>query len=163
MAPANGEAGCDQTTNDYFEYEKSPGRNEVRRTFGFRCEAKALSRLHRRGGLRTARPRCAKHTGTGCVGHSVSPVCELTPLLARTAAIALTELVLLFTSLLTIPLARQRFFHAALFTGLQVEGVTFHFFDNVFLLYLTLKPAQRIFKRFAFLHANLCQCTTPPN
>src|SRR5271170_3012901 len=73
------------------------------------------------------------------------------------------ELVLLFTSFLTIPLARQRFFHAALFTGLQVEGVTFHFFDDVFLLDLTLKPAQRIFKRFAFLHANLCQCTTPPN
>ncbi len=67
------------------------------------------------------------------------------------------ELVLLFTSLLTIPLARQRFFHATLFAGLQVEGVTFDFLDNVFLLYLTLKPTQRIFKRFAFLHANLCQ------
>jgi len=75
----------------------------------------------------------------------------------------LIELVLLFTSLLTIPLARQRFFHAALFTGLQVEGMTLDFFNDVFLLNLPLKPAQRIFKRFAFLHANLCQCTTPPN
>jgi len=74
-----------------------------------------------------------------------------------------TGLILLFASLLTIPLARQRFLHAALLAGLQVEGMTLHFFDDVFLLYLPLKPAQRIFKRFAFLHANLCQCTTPPN
>ncbi len=73
------------------------------------------------------------------------------------------ELVLLFTSFLTIPLARQRFFHTALFTGLQVEGVTLYFLDDVFLLNLALEPAQRIFKRLAFLHANLCQLTTPPN
>ena len=73
------------------------------------------------------------------------------------------QLVLLFTSFLTIPLARQRFFHATLFARLQVEGVTLHFLDDVLLLNLTLKPAQRIFKRLAFLYANLCQETTPPN
>jgi hypothetical protein len=68
-----------------------------------------------------------------------------------------TALVLLFTSFLAIPLARQRFLYAALFARLQVEGVTLHFLNNVFLLDLALKPAQRIFKRFAFLNTNLCQ------
>src|ERR1039458_9239653 len=73
------------------------------------------------------------------------------------------ELVLLFTSLLAIPLARQSCLDAALFTGLQVVGVTFHLFDDVLLLYLPLKPAQRIFERLAFLYANLCQKIPPPN
>ncbi len=72
-------------------------------------------------------------------------------------------LVLLFTSLFAIPLARQRFFYAAFFAGFQVVGVTLHFLDNVLLLNLALKPAQCIFKRFAFLYANLCQEQTPPN
>ena len=54
-------------------------------------------------------------------------------------------LVLFFASFFAIPLASERLFHTALFTGLQVEGVTLDFLDNVLLLYLTLKPAQRIF------------------
>jgi hypothetical protein len=66
-------------------------------------------------------------------------------------------LVLLFSSFLTIPLARQRFFNATALARLQVKGVTFHFLNDVFLLNLALKPAQCIFKRLAFLHANLCQ------
>ena len=64
-------------------------------------------------------------------------------------------LVLLFSSLLTIPLARQRLFHAAALAGFQIERMTLYFLNNVFLLNLTLKSAQRIFKRLAFLHANL--------
>jgi len=71
-------------------------------------------------------------------------------------------LVLLFASLFTIPLARQRFLHAALLAWFQVEGVTFHFFDNVLRLYLALESAQSILKRLAFLYANLCQRNTPP-
>src|ERR1700676_5404729 len=67
------------------------------------------------------------------------------------------SLVLLFTSLFAIPLARQCFLDATLFTGFQVVGVTFDFLDDVFLLNLPLKPAERIFKRLAFLYANLCQ------
>jgi hypothetical protein len=35
--------------------------------------------------------------------------------------------------------------------------VTFDFLDDVFLLNLPLKPAERILKRLAFLYANLCQ------
>lgn len=55
------------------------------------------------------------------------------------------NLILLFTSFFAIPLARQCCLDAALFTGLQVIGMTLYFFDNVLLLYLPLKPAQRIF------------------
>jgi len=107
--------------------------------------------------------RGAKHASTECVGGSEPLACQLQRLHGRTLTYFWYSLILLFTSLLTIPLACQRFFYAALFAGLQVEGVTLNFLDDVLLLNLTLKPAQRIFKRFAFLHANLCQCTTPPN
>lgn len=41
--------------------------------------------------------------------------------------------------------------------------MTFNFLNNVFLLNLALKPAQCIFKRFAFLNANFRQRTTPPD
>src|ERR1035437_4600935 len=60
------------------------------------------------------------------------------------------KLVSLFTSLLAIPLARQSRLYAFLLAGLQVVGVTLDFLDDVLLLYLPLKPAQRIFERFAF-------------
>ncbi len=72
-------------------------------------------------------------------------------------------LVLFFTSFLTIPFARQRFFHAALLARLQVEGVTLDFLNDVFLLHLSFEAAQRVFKRLAFLYANLCQGPTPPD
>ena len=35
--------------------------------------------------------------------------------------------------------------------------MTLHFLDDVFLLYLPLEPAERIFKRLAFLDTNFCQ------
>ena len=72
------------------------------------------------------------------------------------------ELILFLARLLAIPLACQCFLHALLLTGLQVVGVTFDFLDDVFLLYLPLKPAESILKRLAFLYANLCQINTPP-
>ena len=50
-------------------------------------------------------------------------------------------LVLLFASLLAIPLARQRRFHAPLFARLKVVGVTLDFLDDVLLLNLPLEPA----------------------
>jgi hypothetical protein len=73
------------------------------------------------------------------------------------------ELVSLFASFFAIPLACQCCFHATLFTGLQIVGVTLHFLDNVLLLNLALKPAQSVFERLAFLYANLCQEIPPPN
>src|SRR5207247_2500854 len=64
------------------------------------------------------------------------------------------QLVLLFTNLLAIALARQRFLHALLFTWFQVERVTLDFLDNVFGLHLALKAPQGILKGFAFLNSN---------
>ena len=83
--------------------------------------------------------------------------CSASSLVTENKTPIVKRLILLFTSLLAIPLARQCFLDAALFTGLQVVGVTFDFLDDVFLLNLPFKPAERIFKRFAFLHTNLCQ------
>ena len=76
---------------------------------------------------------------------------------AHVTICGLKVLILLFASLLAIPLARQCCLDAALFTGLQIVGVTLDFLDDVLLLYLPLEPAQRIFERLAFLNANLCQ------
>jgi hypothetical protein len=73
------------------------------------------------------------------------------------------ELVLLLTDLLAIALARERFFHAFLFTGLQIKRVTLDFLDNVFSLHLALEAAKGILKGFALLYSNLCQEKTPPN
>jgi len=72
-------------------------------------------------------------------------------------------LILLFTSFLAIPFSCQRLFDPALFARLEVEGMTFHFLDDVFLLHLAFEAAQRIFKRLAFLYANFRQRTTPPD
>ena len=67
------------------------------------------------------------------------------------------ESILFLASLLPVPLARQGSLYPALFTGLQVVGVTLDFLDDVLLLHLALKPAQRIFQGFAFLNANFSQ------
>jgi len=53
-------------------------------------------------------------------------------------------LVLLFASLFATTLASERLFHALLFAGLQVVGVTLHLFDDVLLLDLALKPTQGV-------------------
>jgi hypothetical protein len=75
----------------------------------------------------------------------------------RPATVAKLELVLLLTDLLAIALACKRFFHAFLFTGLQIKRVTLDFLDNVFSLHLALEAPQGILKGFAFLYSNLCQ------
>ncbi len=83
--------------------------------------------------------------------------------IAKAASVAIyfllpvLRLVLLFASLLAIPLARQSCLDAFLLTGLQVVGVTLDFLDDVFLLNLPLEPAKSIFQRLAFLNTNLCQ------
>jgi hypothetical protein len=75
----------------------------------------------------------------------------------------LFELILLFTSFFAATFPCQSFFYTFLFTGLQVKGVAFDFLDDVFLLYLALKPAQGIFKRLTFLDSYFCQLATPPD
>jgi len=55
------------------------------------------------------------------------------------------RLVLLFTSLFAAALACQRFLHSFLLAWLEVEGVTFHFLNDVLLLYFALEAAQGVF------------------
>ena len=71
--------------------------------------------------------------------------------------------ILLFASLLTISLARQRCLDTLLFARLQIIGVTLDFLDDVLRLNLSLEPAQRIFQRLAFLNANFSQELPPPS
>src|ERR1700692_3223937 len=75
----------------------------------------------------------------------------------RPAMVAKLELVLLLTDLLAIALACKRFFHAFLFTGLQIKRVTLDFLDYVFSLHLALEAPQGILEGFALLYSNLCQ------
>ncbi len=70
---------------------------------------------------------------------------------------SLLWLVLLFASLLAIALAGKGCLHALLLTRLQVVGVTLYFLDDVLLLDLPLKPAQRVLEWLAFLYTYFCQ------
>jgi hypothetical protein len=71
-------------------------------------------------------------------------------------------LILLFTSLFSAAFTRERFFHALLFAGLQVKGVSLDLLDNVFLLNLALKAAQRILEGLALLEPDFCQPDNTP-
>ena len=66
-------------------------------------------------------------------------------------------LILFLASFLAIALAGQSGFHAALFTRLEVVGVTLDFLDDVLLLDLPFEAAQCILERLAFLYTNFCQ------
>jgi hypothetical protein len=72
-------------------------------------------------------------------------------------ALSQAQLILLFPSLLAIPLARQGCLDATLLARFEVVGVTLDFLDDVLLLNLPLKPAQRVLERFAFLYTNFSQ------
>jgi hypothetical protein len=62
-------------------------------------------------------------------------------------------LVLFAPLLFAKPLARQRLFGPALFTGLHVVTVLLDLLDDVFLLHAALETAQRVLQGFAFLNA----------
>lgn len=109
-------------------------------------------------------PRCVNESGRRIEftfrfssGRRAASVPLLWRQLSRHSFVNGSRLILLFASLLAIPLASQSCLHALFFAGLQIVGVTLYFLDNVLLLYFPLKPAQRIFERLAFLYANLCQ------
>ena len=65
------------------------------------------------------------------------------PIFLRSARIS-ADLVVLFANLLAGSLLRQCLLHTASLARLQVVGVTFDFFNDVFRLDLTLKAAQGI-------------------
>jgi hypothetical protein len=91
--------------------------------------------------------------------HSLAILAAVSPDSLRETACRCYELtlILLFTNLLAITLACERFFHALLLTWFQIKRVALDFLDNVFGLHLALKAPQGILKGFAFLYSNLCQ------
>jgi len=66
-------------------------------------------------------------------------------------------------ALLAIALTGERLFLTALFTGLEIEGVTLDFFYDIFLLYLALKAAQSALQCFTILEMDFCQTNSPPS
>lgn len=80
----------------------------------------------------------------------------------RAEAVARTFSFLFFALFLAAALARQRLLHPLFLAGFQVEGVTLHFLDDVFLLHFPLEATQGIFERFAFLQSNFCQTNYTP-
>ncbi len=71
-------------------------------------------------------------------------------------------LVLFLACFLTAALASERFLDTLLLAGLQVEGMTFYFFDDVFLLYLALETAESIFEGFTLLKSDFSQTNYTP-
>src|ERR1700752_283136 len=76
---------------------------------------------------------------------------------ARRRAASRAVLILLATLLLAQSLPRKRFFCPALFAGLHVETVLLYFLNDIFLLHLAFKTAQRVLKRFTLLNDHFCQ------
>ena len=72
------------------------------------------------------------------------------------------SLVLLFASFFPAALARQRFFHALLFAGLEVKGVPLNLLDDVFLLHFALETTQCILEGLSLLQSNFGQRTNTP-
>ena len=68
----------------------------------------------------------------------------------------------LFARFLTTALACECFLHAFLLAGLKVKRVTFHFLDNVLLLYLSLKAAKCILEGLALLQSDFSQTDYTP-
>ena len=71
-------------------------------------------------------------------------------------------LFLLLACFLACAFARQRFLHPLFLAGFQVEGVTFHFFNDVLLLHFPLEATQGVFQGFAFLQSDFCQRNYTP-
>lgn len=57
---------------------------------------------------------------------------------------------------LTVAFTRERRFKAALFAGRDIEGVSFHFANNIFLLHLTLKATESAFQRLIVAQLDFC-------
>ena len=55
-----------------------------------------------------------------------------------------------------VALTGQRRFQAALFSGRNIEGVPFDFANNVFLLHLAFKPAERALQRLVIAEFDFC-------
>ena len=67
-----------------------------------------------------------------------------------------------FSDFFTTMLPGQRLLDSFLLARFQIEGMFLHFFDDVFLLNLSLKTSKRILDRFTVLYADFGQLSTPP-
>ena len=85
----------------------------------------------------------------------------LGPLTPKRPALV-NSLVLLFARFLAAALTRQSFFHPLPFAGLQVERVTFYFFNYVLGLYLPLETAKSVLEGFSLLKSNFSQADYTP-
>jgi hypothetical protein len=54
---------------------------------------------------------------------------------------------------LATSLAGQRLLHPLFFARLEIEGVSFHFLDDIFLLNSSLEPAKRVFQGLPILES----------
>jgi len=68
----------------------------------------------------------------------------------------------LLSDLLAGAFASQGLLHPALFAWLEIEGMSFDFFDDVFLLNFALETAKRVLERFSLLKPYFCQPTYTP-
>jgi hypothetical protein len=64
--------------------------------------------------------------------------------------------------LLTVSLSRKRLLRPTLIAGLQIEGMLFDIFDDVFLLNLPLEPAKSALDRLALLDFHFSHVTHTP-
>ena len=79
-----------------------------------------------------------------------------------TTACRVEKLVLLFTSLFPVALARQRSFHTLFLTGLQVKRMPLYFLYDVLSLDFSLEAAKGVLQRFALLNFYFCQRKNTP-
>ena len=74
------------------------------------------------------------------------------------------ERLLLFAPIfLAVSFSRQRLFHPALFTRLQVVGVPFDLLDNIFRLHFPLETAQGILEGFTLLKPDFSHAGNTPS
>ena len=72
------------------------------------------------------------------------------------------HLVLFLTSFLSAPLASQRLFHSLLLARFQVKGVSLNLLDDVLLLNLAFKAAQRVLEGLTLLNSDFRQTLYTP-
>jgi hypothetical protein len=60
-------------------------------------------------------------------------------------------------TLFPVPLAGKGSLNPFLFSRLQIEGMPFDLFDDVFLLYLPFEAAEGVFQRFPLLEPYFSQ------
>ena len=72
------------------------------------------------------------------------------------------RLVVVLSGLLAGSFSSQGLLDPALFAWLQVKGMSFDFFDDVFLLDLALETAESVLERLSFLKSHFSQTTNTP-